>query len=387
LPIGLVHESWNAFYWRLHPWLYGIFYLYALAGLALCAVGIHDGKRSAIWGFLAVLTLTVAAVADTLIWCGVFRSFPWVPWGFIGFVLLIAVAWIRRPADPRRIRDMREAAAQLANNLTRRSRSIPRKLLREGDLHMLPAYYLMNLSDLGREGIARSGSFEFADHIYRNQPSGRGTLGRWIDAQLLASPACTAFRNRYERARDEMRRVLESHSPEVAPLRVLAIPCGLPRDLTEMAAAVAHENPQLLTRIEYHGMDIDPGLLARAREFTAACPVRSKEFHEGNALLRETFPPGPFHFVVSTGLVEFLERDQLACFFRNVHDVLAPGGTFFTSATRMERRSEALMRAFELITRYRTPDELDQILGGIAWGRLKLLPHDTGLQTFVVAVK
>jgi len=238
--------------------------------------------------------------------------------------MLMVVAWIRRPADPRAHRDVRESAVQLANNLTRRSRSIPRKLLREGDLHMLPVYYLLNLSDLAKEGIARSGSFEFADHIYRNQPSGTGALGRWIDAQMLASPASIAFRNRYERARDEMRRVLESEPAGGGPLRVLAIFCGLPRDLVEMAESLARDNPPLLARLEYHGMDIDPELLARAREFTAGCPVRSKEFHQGNALLPETFPLGPFHFVVSTGLVEFLERDQLERFFQNVHDVLAP---------------------------------------------------------------
>ena len=387
LPVGLIYEPWNELYWRLHPWLYGVFYLYALAGIGLGAVGIYDGKRSAIWSLLAVLSLTVAAVADTFIWLNVFRSPPWVPWGFIGFVLLIAVAWIRRPADPRASRDMRESAAELANNLTRRSRSIPRKLLREGELHMLPIYYLLNLSDLAKEGIARSGSFEFADHIYRNQPSGSGALGRWIDAQMLASPASVAFRNRYQRARDEMRRVLENQPAEAGPLRVLAIPCGLPRDLTEMSQSLAKVNPQLLARIEYHGMDIDPNLLARAREFTAGCSVRSKEFHQGNALLRETFPPGPFHFVVSTGLVEFLERDQLECFFQNVFDLLATGGTFFTSATRKERSSEALMRAFELITRYRTPDELDEILSHMPWSKVKLAPHETGLQTFVVAVK
>src|SRR5262245_21190682 len=76
LPVGLIHESWNTFYWRLHPWLYGIFYLYVLAGLGLCAVGIYDGKRSAIWSLLAVLSLTVAALTDTLIWFDVFRSPP-----------------------------------------------------------------------------------------------------------------------------------------------------------------------------------------------------------------------------------------------------------------------------------------------------------------------
>jgi hypothetical protein len=43
-------------------------------------------------------------------------------------------------------------------------------------------------SDLGREGIIKPGSYRFADHIYRNQPS-----GRWINALFLAMPATQAF--------------------------------------------------------------------------------------------------------------------------------------------------------------------------------------------------
>jgi hypothetical protein len=47
-----------------------------------------------------------------------------------------------------------------------------RKLLREGNLHWLPVSALVMQSDLGRERIINSGSYRFADHIYRNQPSG-----------------------------------------------------------------------------------------------------------------------------------------------------------------------------------------------------------------------
>src|SRR5712671_2264200 len=95
-------------------------------------------------------------------------------------------------------------------NATRRSRSIPRKLFRQRAFHLVPLYYLMSLSDLGREGIEHSGSFRFADHIYRGTPSGRTLLGRWIDACLLALPAAQAFRRRYEQAQHVLRFVLES---------------------------------------------------------------------------------------------------------------------------------------------------------------------------------
>jgi hypothetical protein len=387
LPLQPVFQAWAEWYPRIHPWLFGVFYVYAAAGVALCGVGIYDGKRSAVWGLLAVLSLLGGAVADSVIWLGWAAGSPWVPAGFIGFWLLLGVGFLRRRADAPARPDVREAARALANNRTRRSRSIPRKLLREGDIHLLPLFYLFTLSDLGREGIENSGSYRFADHIYRNQPSGRGALGRWLDARMLASLPSQAFRRRYLRCVEEMRRALESFPADVTPLRVLAVPCGLPRDLTDLADELRLDNPDLLRRIEYHGMDIDGHLLKLAAEFAAQAPVPVKRFHQGNVLLAETFPPGPFHFVVSTGLNEFLNTTQLEVFFGNVYERLAPGGTFYTSATRKEYRSDTLMRAFELITRYRSTNELEQVLGKFSWGRLKLVQDETGLQTFVIGVK
>jgi SAM-dependent methyltransferase len=386
IPLQLIWPPWQAWYWNVHPWLYGVFYVYALAGSALCWVGIYDGKRSAVWTLLAVLAFTGSAVADTIVWLGLATGPPSVPTGFIAFWMLLGIGALRKRVDRQPPLDRIEASRTLANNLTRRSCSIPRKLLREGNLHLLPLYYSLNLSDLGHEGIESSGSYRFADHIYRNVPSGRGAIGCWLDAKMLASPASEAFRDRYRQARDAMRIALESFPPDASPLHLLAIPCGLPRDLNELAKILQRENPALLARVEYTGMDIDPELLRLAADFTAGCPV-PLHFLQGNALLRETFPAGRFHCVVSTGLNEFLEAPQLAQFFGNVNDLLVPGGIFFTSLTRKERSSEFLMKAFELITRYRSIGELEGILEQFSWNRLKIWPHETGLQMFVMAVR
>jgi hypothetical protein len=387
LPLQQIYSPWAEWYPRVHPWLFGVFYVYALAGLALCLVGIYDGKRAAVWALFAVLSLVGGAAADTLIWFGWASSSPWVPLGFIGFWILLGIGYARRRADSPPEPDVRESARVAANNRTRRSRSIPRKLLREGSLHLLPIYYLLNLSDLGREGIENSGSYRFADHIYRNQPSGRTALGRWLDARFLASPACQAFRRRYVRAQEEIRKALAAFPGEIQPLRILAVPCGLPRDLTELAEALHREIPGLLSRLEYHGMDVDPELLQLAREFTRDCPIPRIEYHNGNALLRENYPAVLFHVVVSTGLGEFLDSRELGYFYRNVYELLTPGGTFYTSATRKEKRSEAIMSAFELITQYRATEDLEKILRQFPWSRLTLVQDNTGLQTFVVAVK
>ncbi len=386
LPLQLVWAPLGERYWLAHYYLYPVFYLNAAAGICLCAVGIKDGKRSAIWGQLAVLVFTAAAVADTVIWLDFASGPPWVPWGFLAFWALIGIGAWRKRADLSPPSDRLARSRQLANNLTRRSRSIPRKLLREGNIHLLPLYYLLNLSDLGREGIKRSGSFLFADHIYRNVPGGRFALGRWIDAKMLNSPATRAFRERYVQSRDALRNAIVARAEQPGTIRILAIPCGLPRDLNELPTVLGTERTALLARLEYHGMDVDPEVLDCAREFTGAGPIL-RTFHEGNALLRETFPPGPFDCVVSTGLNEFLDSDQIGEFFGNVFDVLAPGGTFFTSATQREQSSEFLMRAFELDTRYHTPGELERTFARLSWSRVRIWPHETGMQMFVMAVK
>lgn len=271
-------------------------------------------------------------------------------------------------------------------NFTRRSRSIPRKLLLQGALHLVPLYYLMKLSDLGREGIEHSGSFRFADHIYRGMPSGRTALGRWIDARLLAMPAAQAFRRRCNFAQDVVRLALES-LPGPDRLRVLAVPCGIPRDMINLARTLRRENPALLSRIEYHGLDIDDRVLAVASELTARCGLASAQYHRGDALNPDDYPRLKFHVVISTGLGEFLRDDELAAFYARVFDALEPGGTFYTSASARDWRSDVFLRMAELVAIYRDQGELERILRVLPWKRLVLSQDPSGLQTFVTAVK
>src|SRR5713101_5080151 len=113
-------------------------------------------------------------------------------------------------------------------NRTRSSRSIPLGLLKRGRLLELPLYYVLRQSDLAHEGFENSGSYRFADHIYRDVPSGRNAFGRWLDARLLGLPAVRSFRNRFLAARDELADFLQQHSGEA--LHVLSVPCGIPRE-------------------------------------------------------------------------------------------------------------------------------------------------------------
>ena len=277
--------------------------------------------------------------------------------------------------------------AQLRKNVTRRSPSIPRKLAWEGAFHLLPLYYVLTLSDLGREGIHNSGSYRFADHIYAGVPSGRTRLGRWIDAQLLSMPAARAFRGRYQKAQAIVREALESAAGDVCPLRFLAVPCGIPRDMFELARTLHRENPALLQRIEYHAMDLDPAVLDLARTFMAESSMRMAGCHLGDALSATDYPDIAFHAIVSTGLGDFLDDAELQIFCRHVYQVLEPRGTFYTSGTARDRRSDVLLQMAELLPCYRTADQLERIFRSLPWSRLELAQDSTGLQTFVRAVK
>ena len=272
-------------------------------------------------------------------------------------------------------------------NVTRRSASIPRRLVREGALHLVPVYYVLRLSDLAREGIEHSGSHRFADHIYRGAPSGQTAVGRWIDRRLLAMPAARAFRRRCEHAQDTVRRALEALPAGGRPLRVLAVPCGIPRDILDLAGTLRERNPSLLQRLEYHGFDIDPQVLATAGVLTQEAGLAVAHYHLGDALVREDYPVSRFHVVISTGLGEFLRDDELAAFYAIVYELLERGGTFFTTATARDRRSDALLRMAEIVTRYRSAEDLERILRRHPWSRLALTVDPTGLQTFVKATK
>jgi putative methyltransferase len=270
-------------------------------------------------------------------------------------------------------------------NLTRRSRSIPVKLVREGSLHLLPVYYLLRLSDLGCEAIEHSGSSRFADHIYCGIPSGRNVVGRWLDARLLAMPAAEAFRRRCINAQAMMRRALEARAH--GPIRILGVPCGIPRDVIELARTLRSEDRGLLSRIEYEGLDVDPDVLAIARRLTCDCGLGADRYRQGNALDRNDYPPGRFDLVVSTGLGEFLDDAELAAFYGIVFETLESGGVFYTSATAKDPKSDLLLQMIELETHYRGVEALRGILTTLPWARFELIEDSSRLQTFVIAVK
>lgn len=265
-------------------------------------------------------------------------------------------------------------------NRTRSAPSIPAKLRSEGKLHLVPVYHLLRLSDLAREGIENSGSYRFADHIYAGRPSGRFGIGRLLDAMLLRLPSARALRERYVQAKIAIRARAERAAAAGRNVRILAVPCGLGRELFE-----AHDELEGGARVhlEGYGLDFDDELVAGLRERVDR-EGRPFEFLRGDAFDPGAFPAGRFDLIISTGFTEFLDDEETVRHYAILREKLAPDGTLFASAMKRHGLSDYLLRNLaDLHTHYRDADRLRALCRAAGYGSIR--QRCFGLQTIVFA--
>jgi hypothetical protein len=267
-------------------------------------------------------------------------------------------------------------------NRTRRSPSIPRRLLRDGKAYLLPVYGLMLTSDLAREGIHNSGSFRFADHVYRGEPSGRFGVGYLLDAALLRMAAARSMRSRFTHSRDqvvrEVTRLREMGVRET--INVLSVPCGIARELVEAARLLERDETK---GVRFFGIDLDDEPLALSRALSAGSAAFT--FARGDAFDLASYPR-PAHVIVSTGLVDFLDDGETLRFFATALEALTPGGLFVTSAQQPQRLADYLMRELaELRPFYRSGNELTALARRAGFTAVNAEPDVVGYQALLTA--
>jgi SAM-dependent methyltransferase len=269
-------------------------------------------------------------------------------------------------------------------NRTRQSASLPLALLKRGRVLALPLYAALRRSDLAREGLDHSGSYRFADHIYRGEPSGQGAFGRWLDRRLMALPAVRSFRNRFHAARDELAAFLRLRADQPGRLDVLSAPCGIPRDLVEGNRAFRAAGVPARATITFHGLDLDTNALQDAVALTRAAGLEPFVPLHGDIFDPASYPT-EMDFITSTGLAEFLDDEQLARLYSIFFDRLRPGGVFVTSGMRGRPVSDYLLRLAELTVHYRTADDLERIARCLSFSRIETRIDDLGLQAILIA--
>ena len=267
-------------------------------------------------------------------------------------------------------------------NRTRTSPSIPRRLLRERKLHLLPLYALLRTSDLAHEGLENSASYRFADHVYRGRPAGRFGVGKLVDGALLRLRGTRSMRSRFFHARAELLAAARRHAAD-RPFRVLSVPCGIARELVEVAEILRAADPTLEGRASFFGIDLDPRPLELSRAMAKGLPCF--RFIRADALDPWAYP-AELDMILSTGLGEFLADEQLLRFYAICHAALREGGSLVTSATRWDRLSDYLMRELaELRPYYRGSGEIVRLLRRAGFDDISARLDDVGLQTLVTA--
>ena len=269
-------------------------------------------------------------------------------------------------------------------NRTRTSPSIPRRLLGEGKLHLLPLYAILQTSDLAREGIKNSGSYRFADHVYRGRPGGRLGVGKLLDGALLHMRGARSMRSRFFHARGEILAAAFRH-PAGLPFRVLSVPCGIARELVVAAEILRAADPAFSARASFFGIDLDPSPLELSRRLAGGLP--GFRFFRADALDAASYPQ-EMDVILSTGLGEFLSDEQLVRFYAVCGAALCKGGSLVTSGTRRDPVSDFLMRELaELSAHYREPGESVQLLRRAGFQDITAHLDGVGLQTLLVARK
>lgn len=270
-------------------------------------------------------------------------------------------------------------------NFTRTSSSIPRRLIREGKWYLLPAYALARTSDLAREGMENSGSFRFADHIYRAKPGGRYGIGWLLDALFLALPASRSMRERYLHSRFHVATTLRRGVLAGESVRILSVPCGIARDLVGGANDAWLATPRPAATARLIGMDLDPEPLALSRALAGS--ERAFEFIKGDALDPSSYPRD-LDLVVSTGLGEFLDDGELARLYAACFSALRPGGRLVTSGMSRSKLADRLLRELaELHARYRDAAALTAALGEAGFTDIDVHSDRHGLQWLATAVR
>jgi hypothetical protein len=267
-------------------------------------------------------------------------------------------------------------------NRTRTSASIPERLVREGKFHLLPLYALLRASDLAREGIESSGSYRFADHVYRGRPSGRFVVGKLLDALLLRLPGARSMRSRFLHARAEILAAARRHPTEM-PFRVLSVPCGIARELVESAVVLCLEDPALYERSTFFGLDLDPCPLEISRDLAGG--LTNFRFIEADAFNPAAYP-SELDLILSTGFGDFLPDEELVRFYAICRGALRGRGALVTSGMRRDRLADYLMRELgELRAHYRETSELLQLLRRAGFREVVARRDAVGLQTLLVA--
>lgn len=181
--------------------------------------------------------------------------------------------------------------------------------------------HLSNAIRLVREYGMTAG--KVTDYIYRNQPSGRGLIGKMIDRRFLAAPGCESVRVR-------RRHLEELLAQAIGDLRA----SGRAVSLVDIASGPASYILRVMQQMGEHDLvvccrDLDERWLGEGRAEALRRGLHHIRFERGDALDRDALlavRPRP-NVVVASGLYVWINEDEtVRRSLGLIFEALEPGG-------------------------------------------------------------
>lgn len=199
---------------------------------------------------------------------------------------------------------------------------------------------IIALSKLGRASISgKADSGLNFDHMYRRKPKGITSFGKFVDSILLNLPSVKATRNRKDIIIGMLENEIANNIIENKKTRIVDIASGPARYLTEM---INHYNQD---KIEVLCLDRDRRSLNFGKILSTNKPMRyakANVFKLGHLKKLSDRIAWKPNIVISSGLFEYLDDDDVKKILDDVYKNIENGGLFIF-ATQRDNPSKKLM--------------------------------------------
>jgi SAM-dependent methyltransferase len=163
------------------------------------------------------------------------------------------------------------------------------------------------------------------EYIYRDRPSGRLGIGRWIDAQFIRAPGWNAVRERRRLLEGLIERAVRSLREAGRSVTLVDVASGPAGYVLAVLGRTGEQDVTATCR------DLDERWLETGRQNAAAAGLRHVRFEKGDALDRGSLlalRPRP-NLVVASGFYDWIVDDAAVReSIGIVFDALEPGGIF-----------------------------------------------------------
>jgi len=166
-------------------------------------------------------------------------------------------------------------------------------------------------------------SGKMVDYVYRNEPSGRLGIGKWIDRNFLSNPGWEAVRLRRQNLETLMKKAVENLRHQNTPVSILDIASGPGSYVIAVVEAVGEAD------LQARCCDFDERWVKEGQREVETRGLKSIRFQTGDAFDAKAilaYEPRP-NLAVSSGFYDWITEDEeVQKSLAILHEALTPGG-------------------------------------------------------------